>query len=133
MKRVKKLILVTCIIFSALILIYFTMYESLDVRTTWTFLAVSVLDALLSLLLLSSESRSFLRLLVRQTLYFGLVMISALAAIVWLGYEISKRAVLLNGAAVVLIFVIVKSLLYRQDKQDAADINEYLAGRHKKQ
>lgn len=132
MKKIKNLILVVCIIFSTLTLIYFTMYDSLDVTTARTFLAVAALDGLLALLLLGNEERSPAWLLVRQVIYFGLVLTSALLALVWLGYELSLKAVLLNGLAVVFISVVIKFLLYRQDKQDAAEINKYLVERQKK-
>lgn len=122
-----------CILFTVLVLIQFFRGEELGPAVIRGFIAISLFSGAMTFLLREDETLSKQRILLNQVLYLGSILVVIGVITHLAGWKLSLEVMLVNFVGVLLLFVLIKFLIFSNDRKDADLLNEALKKRKQEQ
>ncbi|MGE6631607.1 cadmium resistance transporter [Bacillus sp. NPDC077027] len=124
-----QIVFIFCILFTALVLIYFATFGDMPAHILKAILCSSFFSSLFTFLLYPKSTHSHRRILFQQFIYVFIVMCIILFISFILDLEISIWSIGINLLTVIALFVGIKWLLYQKDQKTAIEINERIKQR----
>ena len=112
--------------FTAIMLITMLAGAEYSNNMIWGAMLIAALYAVLALMLFSEKLRSRRWFMGVQILYVILLNVVYIVVTSLAGWSFSSRGYIINAICSVVVFCIVKALIFSMDKQEANRINEML-------
>lgn len=121
--------LIVCIIYTVLSWIHFVMNGDIPAKVTALFIGMALFSSILGIILIPNERHSNRRVILNQISYLLIIMVAIVVVSYLAGWQQSLLSIGINVVIVLSLFVLVKYLLYSNDKKEAAAINASLLAR----
>jgi len=126
---VKHACIIFCVIFTVLVLIHFLRGEALTGQVVASFIIISLFSSAMSFLLKDNEKISGRRVILQQIIYLTAIMAAIIGISYYGGWKLSVGIAAINFIIVMSIYILIKFLLYKEDKKEAESINAALKNR----